>query len=109
MAYRLVNTDGVEAQNGIFKPLTERLGVTTFGINMIELAPGTPALEHDHADDAQEEVYVPLRGRGMLRVDGEDVELAPGSVAFVAPESTRQLIAGDEGFTFFAVGAGRVA
>ena len=107
MAYTLVDADTVEARSGIFKPITQQLGVQAFGINVIDLPPGASGLEHDHADDGQEEVYVPLRGSGILRVDGEDVELAPGKLAYVTPESTRQLSAGDDGFTFVAVGAPR--
>ncbi|MBD0329910.1 MAG: cupin domain-containing protein [Thermoleophilia bacterium] len=108
MAYKLVNADEVEAQRGIFKALTRLLGVEAFGINMVELAPGAAGLEHDHAGDRQEEVYVPLRGRGSLRVDGEVLDLEPGVIAFVSPESTRQLVASSEqGFTFVAVGGAR--
>ena len=48
-----------------------------------------------------------LDGGGTLRVDGEDVELRPGRLVAVTPESTRQLSAGEDGLTFVAVGAAR--
>ncbi|MFN2470999.1 MAG: cupin domain-containing protein [Gaiellaceae bacterium] len=75
----------------------------------VELPPGGsgPEHEHEHSSDGQEEVYVPLRGGGKVRIDGEDVELRPGLFVFVAPESTRQLHAGDKGLAFVAVGAAR--
>jgi quercetin dioxygenase-like cupin family protein len=105
--YTTVDIDKVEKKHGIWRQLTPELGVGAFGISQIELSPGASGPEHDHAEDGQEEVYVPIRGRGAVRVDGEDVELHPGVAVFVTPESTRQLTAGDEGLTFVAVGAPR--
>ncbi|CAN5715675.1 cupin domain-containing protein [soil metagenome] len=107
MSHTIVDTDQVEKRNGIFKPLTASLGVQAFGINQIELPPGGAGPEHDHAKDGHEEVYVVLDGGGTLRVDGEDVELRPGRLVAVTPESTRQLSAGEDGLTFVAVGAAR--
>jgi quercetin dioxygenase-like cupin family protein len=107
VAYTIVDIDKVEKKHGIWKQLGPQLGVGAFGISQIELPPDASGPEHDHADDGQEEVYVPIRGRGKVRVDGEDVELHPGVVVFVTPESTRQLSAGDEGLVFVAVGARR--
>ncbi len=107
MAYTIVEIDKVEKKLGIWRQLSVELGVGAFGISQIELPPGASGPEHDHADDGQEEVYVPIRGRGSIRVDGEDVELHPGVVVFVTPESTRQLSGGDEGLAFVAVGAPR--
>ena len=107
MAHTIVDTDLVEKQNGIFKPLTASLGVQAFGINQIELPAGGAGVEHDHGEDGHEEVYVVLDGGGTIRVDGEDVELRPGRLVAVTPESTRQLRAGENGLTFIAVGAAR--
>ncbi len=107
MAHTIVDTDQVEKHHGIFKPLTASLGVQAFGINQIELPAGGAGLEHNHAEDGNEEVYVVLEGSGMLRVDGEDVELRPGRLVAVTPESTRQLRAGEDGLKFVAVGAAR--
>jgi quercetin dioxygenase-like cupin family protein len=107
MPYTAVDTDQIEKQNGIFKGLSGPLGVQAFSINRIELPVGGSGPAHDHASDGQEEVYVVIGGSGTLRVDGEDVELRPGIVVFVTPESTRQLSGGDEGLTFVAAGAAR--
>jgi quercetin dioxygenase-like cupin family protein len=105
MSYTRIDTADVELKNGIFKGLTRGLGVQAFSINQIELPPGGSGPEHAHSEDGEEEVYVPIRGRGTIRVDGEDVELRPGLLVFVTPESTRQLRASDEGLAFVAVGA----
>lgn len=105
MAYAVVDIEMVEKQHGIWRQLTPELGVQAFAISQIELPPQGSGAEHDHAADGQEEVYVPIRGGGAIRIDDVDVELRPGVAVFVSPESTRQLSANDEGLVFVAVGA----
>jgi uncharacterized cupin superfamily protein len=87
------------------------LGVTSFGIQVIELPPnfaGYP--DHTHSHDDQEEVYTPLSGRVTLRVGDEEHELEPGVFARVAAGEKRKLISGDEGVRILALGGmpGRV-
>lgn len=88
-----------------FKQIRKQLGVRAFGINQVELAPETEGREHDHTDSGQEEVYLVLRGGGVLRVDGDEVELRPGRYVFVAAGSRRRPVAGPDGLSFVAVGA----
>jgi uncharacterized cupin superfamily protein len=81
------------------------LGVTSFGIQVIELPPGFEHYpEHDHTHDEQEEVYTVLSGRVTLRAGGEDYELEPGVFARVGPGEKRKLISGDEGVRILALG-----
>lgn len=47
--------------------MTDRLGVTGFRINQLELAVGAEGPEHDHAGNDQEEVYAVVAGGGVLR------------------------------------------
>jgi quercetin dioxygenase-like cupin family protein len=46
-----------------------------------------------------------LRGAGVLRVDGDEVQLHPGRYVLVEPESTRQVVAGPDGLSYAVVGA----
>lgn len=81
------------------------LGVTSFGMQVLELPPnfdGYP--DHDHSHDEQEEVYTPLTGTVTLHVGGEDHELEPGMFARVGPGEKRKLITGDEGARIAAIG-----
>jgi uncharacterized cupin superfamily protein len=87
------------------------LGVTSFGIQVIELPPnfsGHPG--HTHSHDDQEEVYTPLSGKVTLRVGDEEHELEPGTFARIAPGEKRKLISGDEGVRILCLGGmpGRV-
>ncbi len=81
------------------------LGVTSFGMQVIELPPNFGAYpEHDHSHDDQEEVYTPLSGKVTLRVGGVDHELEPGVFARVGPGERRKLITGEEGVRLLSVG-----
>ncbi len=82
---------------GGFRRVRAGLGVTSFGIAVMDLPPNFKVYpEHDQSHDAQEEVYTVLSGRATLRVGGEEHELEPGVWARVGPDEKRKLITGDE-------------
>src|ERR671916_362383 len=73
-----------------FQRLRRELGVSSFGLNLIRLAPGQRGRIHRH--ERQEEVYVVLEGTLTLEVEGSEThELEPGSLARVAPSVRRRL------------------
>ncbi|MFN2613180.1 MAG: cupin domain-containing protein [Solirubrobacterales bacterium] len=81
------------------------LGITAFGLQVVELPPnfsGYP--EHDHSHDEQEEVYAPLSGQVILQVGGVDHPLEPGSFARVGPGEKRKLITGEQGCRIICIG-----
>lgn len=81
------------------------LGVSSFGLQVIELPPNFEHYpEHDHSHDEQEEVYTVLEGAVTLRAGGEDHELTPGVFARVGPGEKRKLVSGDEGVRVLALG-----
>jgi hypothetical protein len=82
---------------GGFRRARAGLGVTSFGLAVIDLPPNFHHYpEHNQTHDDQEEVYTPLSGRVTLRVGGEDHELEPGVFARVGAAEKRKLITGDE-------------
>jgi quercetin dioxygenase-like cupin family protein len=82
------------------------LGVTSFGMQVVELPPHADMYpEHDHAHDEQEEVYTVLSGRATLIVGGEEHELEPGVFARVGAHEKRKFVTGDEGGRILALGA----
>ena len=105
MAHKVIDSGDVEARHGVFRALSGPLGVSAFRVNQLELAAGGSGPEHDHAGDGQEEVYAIVGGSGTLRVDGEEIQLAPGHFVFCSPEARRQLIAGDEGLVWIGIGS----
>ena len=56
--------------DGVVKKVRRALGVTAFGVNYFDLPPGAEGLEHNETQTNQEEVYVYVRGSGLLRIDG---------------------------------------
>ncbi len=81
------------------------LGVTAFGVQVIEMPPNFEAYpEHDHTHDSQEEVYVPLSGDVTLQVGGEEYKLERGSFARVGPGERRKLTTGEQGVRVLCIG-----
>jgi uncharacterized cupin superfamily protein len=90
---------------GGLKHARAELGVTSFGMQVIDLPPNLDAHpEHDHAESGHEEVYVVLSGEVDLTVDGETMRLAEGSMVRVGPEARRKLVTRDQPVRVLALG-----
>ncbi|WP_242343034.1 cupin domain-containing protein [Anaeromyxobacter terrae] len=98
---------GPRAIPGIrFRPAARALGISAWGMNVIDLDPGCTAYpEHDHVKDGQEEVYVLLSGTATLHADGAEWPLAPGTLVRVGPQAKRKIVPGPEGARVLALGA----
>ena len=96
---------------GGFRRVRAGLGVSSFGLAVIDLPPNFQHFpEHDQTHDDQEEVYTILSGQATLTVGDEEYELEPGVFARVGATEKRKLITGDEPARILAMGAtpGRV-
>jgi mannose-6-phosphate isomerase-like protein (cupin superfamily) len=104
--YTAVAIDEVEAiYRGAFKRARAALGVTSFGMQVIDIPPNVTAYpEHDHSEDGQEEVYVTLQGGGQLDVEGELVRLDRDTLVRVGPGTRRKVYPGDEGIRILVIG-----
>lgn len=90
---------------GGFRRVRAGLGVTSFGLSVMELpANFTDYPEHSQAHDHQEEVYTVLAGRATLVVGGEEYPLEPGVFARVGEAEARKIVTGDEPARVLAVG-----
>ncbi len=98
---------GQNAINGIrFRHAGKDLGVTAFGMNVLEIESGCASYpEHDHTGDGQEEVYVILRGSATLDTGTEALLLGAGTLVRVGPDQKRKFLPGPEGVTLLALGA----
>jgi uncharacterized cupin superfamily protein len=97
---------GPNAIPGIkFHSAGRELGVTAWGMNVLEIDAGCTAYpEHDHVKDGQEEVYVVLRGSGTLETGDEQTALTAGTLVRVGPAQKRKILPGPEGIAVLAVG-----
>lgn len=90
---------------GVFRRARASLGVTSFGMQLLEMPAGADFYpNHDHADLGQEEVYVVLAGSGEMDIEGERVPLAPDTVVRVGPETKREIHPGNDGVRILVLG-----
>jgi mannose-6-phosphate isomerase-like protein (cupin superfamily) len=105
---RFDELDGYQASPGAPKQFlyaAKGLGVTSWGMNVLNLPANYKDYpEHDHMKDAQEEVYVVLKGKATLEADGRMWSLEPGTIARVGPAVKRRIIPGGDGVTILALG-----
>ena len=102
MTYSVVDASDWEERR---KPIARTLGAQAIRLNRFDSQPGQAGTEHDESQTGQEEIYIPVAGRGWIRIDGEEVELEPGRFVLVSADATRQVIASDEGLSYVVVGA----
>jgi mannose-6-phosphate isomerase-like protein (cupin superfamily) len=104
--YAVRRIDDMEAiVRGAFKKARAELGITSFGIQVIDFPPkvdGYPA--HDHSQDGQEEVYVVMRGNGEIDIEGERIAMDSETMVRVSPGTMRKLHPGDDGMRVLVVG-----
>ena len=104
--YTTKRIDEMEAVfGGAFKRARAELGVSSFGMQVIDIPPNTDQYpEHDHAEDGQEEVYVVLRGAAEMDVEGERVALDPETIVRVGSGTRRKITTASEGARILAIG-----
>ncbi len=104
--YTVKRIDDMEgAFGGGLKKARAELGVTSLGLQVVDLPPSySDYPEHDHAEEAQEEVFAVLRGSGHMDVEGERVELTPDVLVRVGAAARRKVYSGPEGLRLLALG-----
>jgi mannose-6-phosphate isomerase-like protein (cupin superfamily) len=102
---RIDEMDG--AFGGAFKRARAELGVSSFGMAIVDLPPSFERYPtHDHSFDGHEEVFLALRGSGEVVIDrSERVPLDADHVVRIAPGTDRKVLSGPEGLRLLALGA----
>ena len=105
--YTVAKIDDLESYyNNIFKKARATLGVTSFGLSIIDIPEyGVHYPEHNHPS-GQEEVLIPIRGFGRLVLNEgvEYVDLEPGMMVRIGARTKRTIKVGDEGLRAVAIG-----
>lgn len=114
----------IEAISGVLEGITFHkaagaLGVSSFGISIVDLEPGADAYpEHDHSEEGiggqmfakrpqqlgQEEVYLALKGSGTVEAGGESFPIDADHAVRVDPDVVRKVLPGPEGLRLLAIG-----
>ena len=90
---------------GGFVKARAELGVTSFGMQVIQLPPEySDYPEHDHAESGQEEVFLVLNGSGWMDIEGERVDLDGDTFVRVGAGSKRKIHSGPAGIRVLAIG-----
>ncbi len=105
--YTAKNIKDMEAAfGGGFVKARAELGVTSFGMQVIQMPPNYEDYPlHDHAESGQEEVFLAIGGSGWIEIEGERVALDPDVFVRVGPEPKRKVFSGPEGLRMLALGA----
>jgi hypothetical protein len=90
---------------GGFVKARAELGVTAFGMQVIQLPPNfSDYPEHDHAESGQEEVFLAIGGSGWIDIDGDRVDVDGDTLVRVGPDVKRKVYSGPEGLRLLAIG-----
>lgn len=87
--FTIKHDDELERDYGKWVLVRRSLGVSTFGINTVELPPGDSIPEHDETGRDHEELFFVVDGTPTLVVDGADHPLREGSFARLDPQPKR--------------------
>ncbi len=94
----------IETQRALGRPYREFLRVPALSCGIYTLPAGAKDLQGPHDED---EVYLVVRGKGRVRVAGEEREIGPGSLLYVHATSEHSFFEIEEDVTllvFFASG-----
>jgi hypothetical protein len=91
--------------DGVIKLARRGLGISAFGVQVLDLPPDYVTDAHDERPTGQEELYAVLDGEGaVLLDDGTRHRIDAGHLVRVAPEGSRRLAAGPNGVRVMVVG-----
>jgi len=91
--------------DGFAKLVRHGLGITAFGVQIMDLPPGHVTKSHDEAETGQQELYVALRGSGAVVIDDTTLPLDDEHLVRVDAGVPRVLTGGPDGLRVLCVGA----
>jgi uncharacterized cupin superfamily protein len=94
-----------ELWDGFARLVRAGLGITAFGVQIMELPPDHATEAHDESDTGQQELYVALRGAGAVVIGGERLALDGEHLVRVDAGVDRVLTSGPDGLRVLCVGA----
>ena len=88
MSFDLTHADDCET-SGSWRLVRRTLDLRSFGLNLVDIAPGERIPEHDEVGRDQEEVFYVVAGSPTLVIDDEDHPAPAGTFARLDPEHRR--------------------
>jgi uncharacterized cupin superfamily protein len=90
--------------DGFAKLVRAGLGITAFGVQIMDLPPDYATEAHDESDTGQQELYVALRGAGAVVIGDDRLPLDPEHLVRVDAGTGRVLASGPDGLRVLCVG-----
>jgi uncharacterized cupin superfamily protein len=91
--------------DGAVKLVRPGVGISAFGVNIMDLPPDYTTESHDEADSGQQELYVALRGSGSVLIGDQALTLDENHVVRVDAGVERVLSTDGAGLRVLCVGA----
>jgi quercetin dioxygenase-like cupin family protein len=93
--YTILNRDEFEQMDGSgecsWRLARKSLGVSAFGVNLVEIGPGGQIPEHDESERDHEEVFIVWDGNATAVIDGTERPASSGTFVRVSPEVRRTI------------------
>src|SRR5579862_6833046 len=86
--YVIADRDELE-RAGNWSLVRRSVGCRSFGVNLVDIAPGESIPEHDETDRDQEELFYVISGSPSIVIDGKDYEAPSGTFARIDPARRR--------------------
>jgi quercetin dioxygenase-like cupin family protein len=96
--FSIVHGDDFE-RAGKWRLARRSLGLSSFGMNVVDLQPGERIPEHHERERDHEEVFIVLSGEATVVIDGEAYPAPTGTFVRLDPEPMRTLVNDGEGPT----------
>src|SRR5437764_14514253 len=87
-SYAIAHRDELE-RTGDWSLVRRTLDCRSFGVNLVEIAPGGSIPEHDETARDQEELFFVISGEATLVIDGRDHAAPAGPFARIDPQHRR--------------------
>jgi (S)-ureidoglycine aminohydrolase len=87
----MVHRDDLE-RTGSWSLVRRTLGISAFGMNLVEIAPGEGIPEHDETARDHEEVFLVLSGSPTMVIDGAEHPLREGTFVRLDPAPSRTVV-----------------
>jgi quercetin dioxygenase-like cupin family protein len=107
--FHIAHRDELE-RDGTWSLVRKSLDCNSFGINLVDIAPGSSIPEHDEVDRDQEEIFFVVSGAPVMVVEGEEHPAPAGTFVRLDPNLRRTVRNhGDEPASVLIVSAPRTS
>jgi Cupin domain len=102
---RLDEIDALPDGHLHYRPVRHHFGITSFGVTAwVGAAAGDPIInEYDEDSEPAEELFIVISGRAIFELEGEKLEVTPGTLVFTPQGTQRTAVAAEPATTILVV------